>query len=208
MNHNQGLPLEKSQLLRLVDYFSSIFGRLTEPGPDELPRLITRLDGIVPPDATPTSDPAIVYRTGQVLYYTNGPPSMSELSEALGVPLYRATRIVSWWVENGLAERLSDPADRRVVRVALTNKGRRFHEIVEDFACGTVKEVIDCLTEYESYMLIALLSKIALNMRSKASAAGQKNSLTNPNLTGQIRLPGLLSRTATPPTSADMQELP
>ncbi len=52
--------------------------------------------------------------------------TMSQLAEALGVALPNATGIVNRLEERGLLDRRDDPSDRRLVRVELTDDGRRF----------------------------------------------------------------------------------
>ncbi len=53
-------------------------------------------------------------------------PTMGELAEALDVALSTATQLVERIEKRGLARREhSDPDDRRVVRLALTDEGRR-----------------------------------------------------------------------------------
>ena len=54
-----------------------------------------------------------------------GNPTMSELADALRLHPSTVTPLVNALVERGLVERRDDPDDRRVVRVALTEKGKR-----------------------------------------------------------------------------------
>jgi DNA-binding MarR family transcriptional regulator len=58
----------------------------------------------------------------------SGPLTMAELAAAEQVRGPTATRIVDALVRRGLAERVSDPADRRIVRVAATEEGRALLE--------------------------------------------------------------------------------
>ena len=55
-------------------------------------------------------------------------PSMSELSEALGLQPGSVTPLVDALVRHGLVERFDDPEDRRVVRVQATAEGKRDRE--------------------------------------------------------------------------------
>lgn len=57
-----------------------------------------------------------------------GEPSMSDLSRELGLPPSSVTGMVDRLVVAGKVQRESDPDDRRVVRVALTQSGRRDRE--------------------------------------------------------------------------------
>lgn len=54
-----------------------------------------------------------------------GDARMSEVSEALGVALSTATQIADRLSARGWVRRESDPEDRRVVRLVLTEEGRR-----------------------------------------------------------------------------------
>lgn len=103
--------------------------------------------------------PLAFFRMSQVLY-REGTPTMGELSEKLMIPHATGTRLVSWWVNNGLAERLSDPKDRRIVRVELTQKGRQFHEILEGHAIRRVQRILGRLTADEQIVFSLLLAKL------------------------------------------------
>ena len=50
---------------------------------------------------------------------------MNTLAQALGISKPAATGLVDRLIAHGLAARTGDPQDRRVVRVAITPKGRR-----------------------------------------------------------------------------------
>jgi len=99
--------------------------------PESLVRLMTQLGPILSKKKPRlNAHPFTFYRMGSILYRDTN-PTMRELSRALSVPLSTATRMVSLWVDNGWARRLSDPDDRRIVRVVLTDSGRRIHDIYE-----------------------------------------------------------------------------
>jgi DNA-binding MarR family transcriptional regulator len=104
---------------------------------------------------------------GSILYRDTN-PTMRELSSALSVPLSTATRMVSLWVDNGWARRLSDPDDRRIIRVALTDSGRRIHDIMEDFLGQHARKVLGCLTAEERIILLTLIGKVASTMEARA----------------------------------------
>lgn len=53
-----------------------------------------------------------------------GDVRMNSLSEAIGVAGSTATRMVDQLARKGLVERISDPEDRRIVRVRLTQAGK------------------------------------------------------------------------------------
>lgn len=58
----------------------------------------------------------------------DGPQPMRALSEALDVSQASATGIVDRMEQRGLVERQRDEDDRRIVRVALTDEGRKLIE--------------------------------------------------------------------------------
>lgn len=55
---------------------------------------------------------------------------MHELARVLGVSRPAATGLVDRLIAQGLAARRGDPADRRVIRVSLTAKGRKVHSSI------------------------------------------------------------------------------
>ncbi|MFO8101192.1 MAG: MarR family transcriptional regulator [Dehalococcoidia bacterium] len=108
-------------------------------------------------------DPANFHRMGNILYAKRN-PTMGEISEALGVPLSTATRMANWWVDNGYAQRLDDPDDRRVVRLGLTESGQQLLEMIEDSMVRNVRAVLSCLTPEEQTILITLSGKVAASL--------------------------------------------
>jgi DNA-binding MarR family transcriptional regulator len=65
------------------------------------------------------------------------------------------------------ARRLSDPDDRRIVRVVLTDSGRRIHDIMEDFLGQHARMILACLTAKERIILLTLLGKVASTLEAK-----------------------------------------
>lgn len=100
------------------------------------------------------------YELGVILSEAQTPMTMGELSQAVDVPLSTATRIVDSLVGLGYAERLSDPTDRRVVRVGLTRTGQEMYRAIE----GMIRQRIDLLlrsfTPEECETLLKLMHKI------------------------------------------------
>jgi DNA-binding MarR family transcriptional regulator len=58
------------------------------------------------------------------LLEVHGPMPMSHMADELGVALPNATGIIGRLAERGIVRREHDPADRRVVLVALSDEGR------------------------------------------------------------------------------------
>jgi DNA-binding MarR family transcriptional regulator len=64
-------------------------------------------------------------------------------------------------VDSGFAQRLSDPDDRRIVRIDLTENGKRLHEIIENSISGSIQRAMSCLTSEEQSMIVTLTRKVA-----------------------------------------------
>ena len=104
--------------------------------------------------------PFFFYRVCVIIARQNNSVTMGELSEALGTPLSTATRIADRLTEGGYVERLTDPADHRVVRIALTNKGERLYKTIQDFAKQRVDAALSHFTIQERSELVTLLRKV------------------------------------------------
>ena len=105
------------------------------------------------------------YRLSSIIYPRNK-LSMKELSNKLSVPFSKATRLANWLVENGLAKRLDDPSDRRVVLITLTDKGKELHLAMENYTRERVVRLLGSgLTSEEKIILFTLINKVisALN---------------------------------------------
>jgi len=94
--------------------------------------------------------------------------TMGDLSRSLNVPLSTATRIVDWMVNNGYAQRLSDPDDRRVVRVAMTENGNAMYHEIDNFFMERIERLMQGFTPEERDTFRGLLQKIADTMEQEA----------------------------------------
>ena len=156
------------RIREFVQYLIGAMPRITDPLPDALNQLLNDLDELPSKDRLRhIANPTAFIRMSNILY-RNTNPTMGELSQALGVPLPTVTRMVDWCTEHGYAERLSDPSDRRIVRVVQTEKGHRFHEAIESLMAQIVEKIVGCLTDKEQTTLLALLRKIASASRGDA----------------------------------------
>lgn len=159
---------------RIHEFVQHIFEampKITDPLPESLAQLLNDLDELPPKDKPRHIANPIAFIRTSIILYRNTNPTMGELSQALAVPLPTATRIVDWFVDNGYAQRLSDASDRRIVRVAQTEKGRRLNEAIESLIAQSVQNIIGCLTAREQETLLALLRKIASASRKDAGNA-------------------------------------
>lgn len=87
-------------------------------------------------------------------------PTMGVLSSALAVPFSTATRIVDGMVADGYVKRLQAPVDRRIVKVALTDRGMQLHKMIEQTTGEQVQHLLSCLSSEEQDQLFALIGKV------------------------------------------------
>ena len=85
---------------------------------------------------------------------------MSELSNTLKLTMSAATAIIDKMVESKLAQRHHSKADRRVVEVELTNKGKTTAVKFARHRLAIIKEVFSVLTEADKKIYLKLLTKI------------------------------------------------
>jgi len=111
------------------------------------------------------AEPDLFFRTGQLLSQSKEPMTMGEIGKSLEVSLSAATRLVDALVENGLAERVDDPTDRRVVRVALTDEGRQMFQVMFGVLHKRIGEFLSHLTMEEIDQLMYLLRKAFTGLR-------------------------------------------
>jgi len=101
-----------------------------------------RLTGISPPRLSALS----------VLTFA-GPMSLAELATAEEVKAPTMSRIVEGLVRDGLATRESDPGNRRKVRIAATEEGRRRLEAARERRVRTLAERLRRLADSEQRAL-------------------------------------------------------
>jgi DNA-binding MarR family transcriptional regulator len=94
--------------------------------------------------------------------------TMGDLSHSLNVPLSTATRIVDWLVNNGYAQRLPDPEDRRIVRVALTETGSAMCHEIDNFFMERIEHLMRGFTPEERNTFRGLLQKILNTLEQEA----------------------------------------
>lgn len=153
------------QMSQFMQYLNDVLAKLISPPTGDLVHLLNQVDEIRPKDVPNfIAHPLSFYPMSSFLYQ-NVNPTMGELSHGLSVPLPTATRMVDWWVENRYAQRLSDPFDRRIVRVTITARGRRLHEVVERHLTQIFQKALDFMTADEQRMLLALFRKVSNGLK-------------------------------------------
>lgn len=153
--------LHTLQFTEIVQHIIRLKPRLRGILPEDLAHIKARLDKSHP-DGHPANDMdyALLYQVGVILARQQEPLTMGELSKVLDVPLSTATRIVDWLVKNDFVERLPDPEDRRIVRVALTATGHDMLESGNEYVRKRVEHLLYRFTPEERENLVFLLGKL------------------------------------------------
>ncbi len=155
------LILPAEVISEFVRHLIQIKPRLKLMLPEDLTRLKEQLGELHPEGgAKRAADYDLFYRVGIVLSRQKEPVTMSELSEALSVPMSTATRVIYWLVESDYVERLPDPDDRRIVRIRLTEAGRELYTTINDFLRQRVEQILSRFTAEERETLVPLLRKV------------------------------------------------
>ena len=103
-----------------------------------------------------TTDPDLTYLQLGVLstVYRHQGPTMGQIADDNFMTPPAATRIVSDLVDRELLERGHDPADRRVVLITITDKGRRVLEEVHEEGATMLTDILTLMTPDEREVLI------------------------------------------------------
>jgi DNA-binding MarR family transcriptional regulator len=116
-----------------------------------------------------TTDFDLFYSIGNAFSHQAEPTmTMGDFSRSLNVPLSTATRIVDWLVNNNHAQRLPDPGDRRVVRVALTETGMAMYREIDNFFTERIERLMHGFTPEERETFRGLLFKIINTLEQEA----------------------------------------
>jgi DNA-binding MarR family transcriptional regulator len=165
------------QATKIIEELREILAKVSSPPRDEVLSLISRLESTPPKDKPPPISKLVAFHRMRRILYRKPGSTMGELSQALSVPLYSATRAIDSLVAIGLVDRLSDPDDRRVVRVILTDDGLRLHEAIEAHFTQNIQRIMACLTPEEQGILVTLLRKVAASLKeSEEQTFGEERS--------------------------------
>jgi DNA-binding MarR family transcriptional regulator len=126
------------------------------------PRLRRRFEQALPPELRDELSTVTAHQLealGQLC--RSGGMTMAELAQVQSIGLSSATALADRLLRQGLAQRTSDPHDRRVVRVVPTDAAV---QLVERFAVAkrrTALRALAALNDDEASHLLTLLAKIA-----------------------------------------------
>jgi DNA-binding MarR family transcriptional regulator len=100
----------------------------------------------------------------------NGSVTMSDYAKVLGAPLSTATHAVERLVAKGIAVRSRSENDRRIVRVQLSEKGKKMERMFKQMRLEMGRQMLACLTPGEREIFLELMVKIARQSHPGAAA--------------------------------------
>lgn len=86
--------------------------------------------------------------------------SQSELADMMEIEKAPAGKIVDRMEEKGWVERRPDPADRRINRIHLTERGERVHAAIQPISTATIEDALEALKPAERDRLTSLLGRV------------------------------------------------
>lgn len=89
------------------------------------------------------------------------PPTMRELARELDVSESAATAAADRLVRQGLAVRQAHPGDRRVVRLALSDRGREFTEMFREARRHQIEQAFTVLSDSQVLAFVDVLETLA-----------------------------------------------
>lgn len=149
----------ENQVTAVVLNFMQIWNKFEATLSRELSRVNGNTQAIDPSRAHTSLNYGLFYRISSAISQ-NDSLSMGELSNTLAVPMSTATRIVDWLVDLGYVQRLPDPEDRRIVRVALTNPGADLHRTMDIYVRRRINQMLAGLDASERETLLSLVDKV------------------------------------------------
>jgi len=93
------------------------------------------------------------------ILFMNGEQPVGELAEKMSVRPPTMTGLTNRLIRQKLIERLPDPGDRRVVRVGLTNEGRRILGEIAVASSAYLKPIFSQMGEEKVKKLVGLLDE-------------------------------------------------
>ncbi|MDA8099474.1 MAG: MarR family transcriptional regulator [Nitrospiraceae bacterium] len=104
-----------------------------------------------------------------------GPVNMKDVARFFSITPASATSLVSGLVHGGMLERIADPKDRRIIRLAQTAKGRKKLDSVDNQVKAELRRIFLHLREGERSSLLAVLERLhAILEREKAPGAPRR----------------------------------
>lgn len=101
-----------------------------------------------------------------------GSLTMNDLSNAMGLASSTTTRIVDQLVHKGLVRRKTDSADRRVVRVELTTRGRELWRTLDKELQDFFKQALGEIPADERHSIIHALTQVTKSIAKALEGSG------------------------------------
>ena len=117
-------------------------------------------------DLDDAEDVTLTQYRSLVVLASRGPQGIASLAEALGVTPPTASRLCDRLVRKGLVRRRTDRNDRRQVRVALTEAGRRLVDVVTERRRREIADLLSAVPEDAR-------RSVAAGLQLLADAAGE-----------------------------------
>lgn len=146
------------QFLELLQGFMRLHPKLIKPdqaSPFKKQMAKLRKSGMTDPEDRP-----LLFRVFAILTHCETPPTMGELSGELDIPLSSTTRIVDLLVSSDFVVRIHDPSDRRVVRIQISESGKRFSKAARDFFRDRIVSLLDNFDPDEQKQFLQLMTKL------------------------------------------------
>lgn len=153
------------QFLELMQGFIRLHPKLIKPEQaTQFKKQMERLkkSGMVNPEDRP-----LFFRVFAILTHSATPPTMGELSNELDIPLSSTTRIIDLLVSNDFVERVNDPNDRRVVRIQMSENGKKFLNIAMEFIKQRIASLLENFSSDEQKQLLQLMTKLLTSLQAE-----------------------------------------
>lgn len=112
-------------------------------------------------DLDEAEDVTLTQYRSLVVLASRGAQGMASLAEALGVTPPTASRLCDRLLRKGLVRRRTDRNDRRQVRVALTESGRRLVDVVMERRRREIADLLQAVPQDARRSVVAGLQQLA-----------------------------------------------
>jgi DNA-binding MarR family transcriptional regulator len=157
----------------ISDHFAELLQRLLRSHPklvfpdERLSRMQQQIKSLRGTSLRNPEDRMFLFRILFALRDSESPPTMGELSAELEIPLSSATRMADGLVRAKLVQRRPDAKDRRVVRLCITENGRRFVEEGKGLMKQRIAQLLLHFSADEQEQLLRLLGKLIDSLQAE-----------------------------------------
>ncbi|MGE7917037.1 MarR family winged helix-turn-helix transcriptional regulator [Lysinibacillus xylanilyticus] len=100
--------------------------------------------------------------------HAKGPQKQAELAGTLGYTKGAMTSIAEKLVKLGLAERLYDPSDRRIIRLQITDEGEKALAKAQSIGQEVFMQLFDVLNDEEIAQYLLIQEKLVQGIQDKS----------------------------------------